>query len=114
MSDETTPAAPPILAPQTTKLEDLEDRYRRLLEATGVLMELEEDVAIRVRARLLLAELAPVLEAYHRLNGGTPPQRVPHATLVANVLAGAVDRDGTVINQERLEGAVSVLRWLVR
>lgn len=96
------------------ELEDLRHRHELLLEATGVLLELEEDVAIRVRARLLLAELTPAVEAYRRMNGTTPPQRVPHATLVANILEGAVDGRGNVTSREHLEGAVAVLRWLVR
>jgi hypothetical protein len=90
------------------------ERAAILLEALGLLVENEEDVALRVRARLLLAELEPVADFYRKTNGGTGPQTPLHPSLVASVLPSAVDDKGRVTSRDALEGAMDVLRWLTR
>jgi hypothetical protein len=87
-----------ILSRQQSKLK----RISRLLDALGVVTEGSDDMAIRVRARLLLTELE-----------GSDP--VDHPPVVARAVPGAVDdASGAILNRDLIAGAVSVLRWLLR
>jgi hypothetical protein len=93
------------------------DRERAAILAAALsplMAETGEDVALRVKARLVLAELQPALAEYHRMNGETEPPEVLHPPLVEAVVPGLVNEQGRIVNRERLEGAVAVLRWMTQ